>query len=46
LAPMIQEAGLRVSKELGYQATARPTEPAVMQKIRGREAQSLAKAAL
>jgi len=46
LAPMIQEAGLRVSKELGYQATARPVEPAVMQKIRGREAQSLAKAAL
>jgi DNA-binding IclR family transcriptional regulator len=45
LAPMIQEAGLRISRELGYPATSKPSEPGV-QKIRGREAEPLAKAAL
>ena len=45
LAPMIQEAGLRISRELGYPGTTKPSEPGV-QKIRGREAESLAKAAL
>jgi DNA-binding IclR family transcriptional regulator len=45
LAPMIQESGLRISRELGYQAT-KPSEPALMPKIRAREAESLAKVAL
>jgi DNA-binding IclR family transcriptional regulator len=44
LAPMIQEAGLRISRELGYQPPSKVSDPAVVQKIRGREADSIAKA--
>jgi DNA-binding IclR family transcriptional regulator len=46
LAPMIQEAGLRISRELGYQPPSRLGDPAVVQRIRGREADSIAKAAV
>lgn len=44
LAPMIQEAGLRISRELGYQPPSKLSDPAIVQKIRGREADSIAKA--
>jgi DNA-binding IclR family transcriptional regulator len=46
LAPMIQEAGLRISRELGYQPVAKLSDPALVQKIRGREAESIAKPAV
>jgi len=46
LAPMIQEAGLRISRELGYQPVTKLSDSAVVQKIRGREADSIAKAAV
>jgi hypothetical protein len=46
LAPMIQEAGLRISKELGYQVAPKPRETAIVQKIQLRETDSVAKAAL
>jgi IclR family KDG regulon transcriptional repressor len=46
LAPMIQEAGLRISRELGYQPPSKLSDPAIVQKIRGREADSIAKAAV
>jgi DNA-binding IclR family transcriptional regulator len=44
LAPMIQEAGLRISRELGYQPPSKVSDPAVVQKMRGREADSIVKA--
>src|SRR5690242_17488839 len=43
LAPMIQEAGLRISRELGYQPPSKVSDPAVVQKMRGREADSIVK---
>ena len=46
LAPMIQEAGLRISRELGYQPAPKLADPALLQKIRGREAESIAKPAV
>ena len=46
LAPMIQEAGLRISRELGYQPPSKLGDPAIVQRIRGREADSIAKAAV
>jgi DNA-binding IclR family transcriptional regulator len=46
LAPMIQEAGLRISRELGYQPPSKLGDTAIVQKIRGREADSIAKAAV
>jgi DNA-binding IclR family transcriptional regulator len=44
LAPMIQEAGLRISRELGYQPPSKVSDPAIVQKMRGREADSIVKA--
>jgi len=46
LAPMIQEAGLRISRELGYQPPSKLSDPAIVQKMRGREADSIVKAAV
>ena len=46
LAPMIQEAGLRISKELGYQLAGKTRGTAMVQKIHVRETDSVAKAAL
>ena len=42
----ILPGGLRISRELGYQPPTKVSDPAVLQKMRGREADSIVKAAV
>jgi IclR family acetate operon transcriptional repressor len=46
LAPLIQEAGLRVSRQLGYQPAGKPGRPSLRQKTDAGEASSIARTAV
>ncbi len=46
LAPLIQEAGLRISRQLGYQPAGKTGHPSLHQKTDAREASSIARKAV